>query len=438
MFSEKTRFKTAGRKRLDAVLASLVAATGLSVMTGCGERTSAANLNEVAIEVAPAATPGASAVYDGAGSVTARHVYTLSFEIPGRVASVNFDVGDRVTKGSVLAQLDQSNYAAQAAAADAQAMGARATALKAERGARTQERASADAAVAAAQGQLDRAIAAASLATANAARARALFATGAISAQQADAAIAAQGDAAGAVDAARAQLAAARDQASLVAAGAREEDQMAARAQADAAEAGAQLASITLAKTILAAPADAIVEKRDIEVGDQAQPGAPAFVLEDASTPDVTLSVPERYAPQLHVGDPAVVTLGLRTTRATIYLIEPAADPASRTLMVRVRSQRLAMPLGAVVDVALGVAKSSGAEVPLGAVISDLSNDHKQVEIYDAVRHTVTLKPVRIIAALGDRVVIQGVTAGDPVVVAGQYEAKPGSPVHVVDGATTP
>jgi RND family efflux transporter MFP subunit len=265
---------------------------------------------------------------------------------------------------------------------------------------------------------------------------RQLFAQGAVSAQQADAAAAAQRDGDAAVDAARAQLAAATQQASLVDAGPRSEDRAAAQAQWQAAAATAQLARVTLAKTELVAPANAIVQRRDIEPGDLAQPGSEAFVLEDSGIPDVVVSVPERYAGQIHIGDHATITYRGSTYRAAIYRVEPAADAVTRTLEVRVRGARLPLPLGGIVEVALGEASSRGASIPLGALIVDASTGRRVVEIYDASHHTVAMRDVRLISTQGDAAIVAGLQAGEPIVVAGEYEAKPGVAVHVVGEGT--
>lgn len=381
MFSRKTVI-TNMRISINLLLMAACAA----VVSGCAARASSPTPQGLGIAVAHPQKPPAIAIYDGPGSVSPAHTYQLSFEIPGRIARVNYDVGDRIAAGAILATLDASDYAAQADAAGAQAQFA----------------------PIAAKAQLDRAQAAATLAHANYLRAQNLYATGAISAQARDAAVAAQRDALAQVDAARAQL-----------------------TQSGAAIATAQYAQITLGKTVLRSPADALVQKRNIEPGDTASPGATAFTLISAGTPDVLVAVPERVRAQIPVGTAAIVLVDGRHYSGSVSRAEPAADELSRTAQLRVRVPGFAVPVGSVVDVQLGVTRAQGLSVPLGAVMTDASG-RTSVELFDSSTNTVAARPVRVIANAGDRVICSGVAASDSVVTQGQYEARPGDRVHVV------
>jgi HlyD family secretion protein len=262
------------------------------------------------VTVATAVAPQSQPIFQGPGSVVAAHTYRVGFEIAGRVTDVRYDIGDRVAAGAILATIDAADYAAQYQAASARAASARAAAAKAAHGARTQERLAALDAVAAAQGQLDRAEAAAGLAAANRLRYDELFRDGDVSAEQHDATAAAGSDAAAQVAAAHVQLAQARAQNSLVASGSRSEDLAAADADARAAGAAAQLAAVTLNKTAIAAPADAYVQTRAIEPGSEAQPGGVAFTLTDAREPETLVAVPESKLPLIAPGTRAIVTVG--------------------------------------------------------------------------------------------------------------------------------
>jgi len=356
-------------------------------VSACAARAGQPQSQGLGIAIERPQTPQAIAVYEGPGSVSPAHTYQLGFEIPGRIARVNFDVGDRVAAGAVLAALDASDYGAQADAADAQASFA----------------------PSAAKAQLDRAQAAAALAHANYVRAENLYSSGAISAQARDSAVAAERDAQAQVNAARAQL-----------------------TQSGGAVASARYAHITLGKTELRSPADAIVQKRTIEPGDTASAGAIAFTLISAATPDVLVSVPERVRSRIPVGTTAVVIAGTRRYAGVVSRAEPAADELSRTAQVRVRAPGLGIPVGSVVDVQLGVTRVNGESLPLGSVMTDAAG-RTSVELYDATAHTVITRPVHVVASAGDRVIVDGVAPADFVVIQGQYEAKPGDRVHVVE-----
>ncbi|HTJ25679.1 MAG TPA: efflux RND transporter periplasmic adaptor subunit [Candidatus Limnocylindria bacterium] len=410
----------------------LLAASALTA-SGCAAR--AATVTKPAatpVTLATALAPADDARYSGPGSVVPAHVYRLAFEIAGRVVAVNADVGDRVAAGTVLAALDASDYAAQARSAQARAGEADAGARKAREGARTQELAAADDAVAAASAQLARAESALGLAHANALRYDALYASGDVAAAQHDQTDAAAHDAVAAVDAARAQLAQAQEQRALLRAGTRAADLAASEAQAQAARASAELAQVTLGKTRLLAPADAYVQQRALEPGSDAQPGALAFVLVDARTPDVVVAVPESRLDGIAVGTAAEVRVDSRRYRGTVARIEPDADPATRTSQVRVRVPGLRARSGTVVDVALGEHRDPArASVPLAAIVTG-ANGASSVLVFDAKRSVAQRRAVRVLGGDDDRALVAGIAPGTHVVRAGASLVAPGAPLTVV------
>jgi len=79
-----------------------------------------------ATAVSPASGPGAGAVLQATGYVTARRQATVSAQITGTLTAVLIEEGDRVKKGQVLARLDDSAYKAALDAAKAQAAAAHA------------------------------------------------------------------------------------------------------------------------------------------------------------------------------------------------------------------------------------------------------------------------------------------------------------------------
>lgn len=376
---------------------------------------------EIAIAVERAQAANTAAAYEGPATVEPVHTYRLAFEVPGRIVTVNADVGDRVQTGETLATLDASSYRAQYDAANAQAVEAAAQAARTQTGSRPQEIAAAQAAVARAQ-------AAADLASANERRYAPLFAQGVISAQQHDQTLQTQRDAQAALDAARAQEA-------LVAQGPRSEDRTAADAAAQAARAQAQLASITLTKTALVAPADAYVQSRTIEAGSQAEPGAVSFILTDARAPQFYVNVPERIAASLQTGQSAVLIADGVRHCARIVRIEPMADPVTRTRQVRLEAGAFSSAPGSVVRAQVGSVDGASAAVALGAVMQR-SNAHVVMLYHDATQ-SVSMRAVTISATDGDRALVRGIQPGDMIVVAGQYQVSDGQRVRVVskDGA---
>lgn len=414
--------------------ASLMALT-LAALSACARPSAAAPQPVIPVTVATAVALETRPLYEGPGSIVAAHTYRLGFEIAGRVASVRYDVGDRVAAGAILATIDPADYAAQYRAASARAASAHADAAKAAHGARTQERLAALDGVAGAQGQLGRAEAAARLAAANRRRYDELFGDGDVSGEQHDVTVAADSDAVAQVAAARAQLAQARAQNSLVAGGPRSEDLAAAVADAGAADAAAELAAVTLRKTAITAPADAYVQMRAIEPGSESQPGSVAFTLTDAREPETLVAVPESKLPLIAPGTRAIVTVGGNRYTGTVIRMEPAADVVTRTAQVRIRVPGLRARPGAVVDVALGGVRPRGdAAVPLASIVT-APDGSQSVAVFDAAHATTARRSVRVFETDGERALVGGIAPGTRVVSAGAHLVRPGAAVRVVSGS---
>jgi RND family efflux transporter MFP subunit len=81
---------------------------------------------QTATAVSPASDPGAGAVLQATGYVTARRQATVSAQITGTLTAVLIEEGDHVKQGQVLARLDDSAYKAALDAAKAQAAAAHA------------------------------------------------------------------------------------------------------------------------------------------------------------------------------------------------------------------------------------------------------------------------------------------------------------------------
>src|SRR5690242_8977175 len=65
--------------------------------------------------IAPASDPGATAILQATGYVTARREATVSAQITGTLTDVLIEDGEHVKEGQVLAHLEDSQYQAQVA-----------------------------------------------------------------------------------------------------------------------------------------------------------------------------------------------------------------------------------------------------------------------------------------------------------------------------------
>jgi membrane fusion protein YbhG len=264
------------------------------------------------------------------GDVDVREV-DLAFKVGGRIAKLDVDEGDRVTRGEVLASLDQVYFTDDIRLQQARVAAAAANLLKLEHGSRPQEIEQAHAELAARQANL-----------ANAeitfARQNHLLEARVTSQQSYD-------NAKMALNSAAAQVASAKAAYDLVVAGPRTEDIAAAEAQRDAE--AAQLVEMRrrLADADLVAPNAGIVLTRAREAGAIVQPGETVFTLTLDSPVWVRAYVDERDLGRVRPGMKAVIhtdTIGGHPYHGTIGFISPLAEftpksvetPALRTDLV--------------------------------------------------------------------------------------------------------
>ena len=109
----------------------LYAALAFLVLGGCGAGWYFWPDNRITVRVVTASAEGSGGAsgsgLDASGYVVARRMATLSTKILGKVTEVNFEEGQKVKTGDIVARLDDSNYAAALHQAEAQAVQAKAT-----------------------------------------------------------------------------------------------------------------------------------------------------------------------------------------------------------------------------------------------------------------------------------------------------------------------
>lgn len=209
------------------------------------------------------------------------------------------------------------------------------------------------------------------------------------------------------------------------------------------AEAQVALAQAQLSRMQIVAPFDGVVGLRSVNVGDYVKDGADLVNIEDLSSVWVDFRLPERYLERLKAGQGIEVTLDAMPSRAfagRIEALDSQLDANGRSVLVRARllntSGNLRAGMYARARVVFEVRERAlvvpeEALVPLG----DKQYLFKVVEGADGVRVAKRLE-----ARIGHRVpgkveVLEGVAAGDVVVVAGQARLLRGDslPVQIVD-----
>jgi HlyD family secretion protein len=220
----------------------------------------------------------------------------VSAQLGGQLQRVTVEEGDRVSAGQVLAVLENDDYRARVASAEAEWRLKEAEARKVVNGARDQERAEAAASLREAQAVLENA-------KADHERRRGLYAEQVISREEMDRADQQ-------LRVADARVEALRQHHSLIDADAREED--AARAASEVALAKAKLdeARAMCEKTFIRAPIGGVVLRRHRRAGESVstQFDSPIVTIADRSTVRVRVDVDEADIGRVAVGQAAYVT----------------------------------------------------------------------------------------------------------------------------------
>jgi len=288
-------------------------------LTGCGEqkepRRSEPPLPPITgVRVEIAGPRSVQVIREAVGTVRSRTTVVLSSKVVGTVKAVLAREGDRVEPNRPLIQIDDRELRAGVERAEATlreasfALKEREAALRA-----------AGEVKAAAQAQLD-------LASATLGRYRILFERRSVAPQEFDEVSARHRTA----------------QADLNRAEGAREAALAGKAQAEARIAQAQ-AEVTAAKTRLgeasiASSIAGMVTSKTVEPGNLASPGVPLLTIEDARHYRLETILPESEAGKVRLGQRVPVqidALGGRHIEGSVAEIGPAADPSTRTVLVK-------------------------------------------------------------------------------------------------------
>jgi len=280
----------------------------------------------------------------------------LGSELSGKLKSVNVEEGDSIRRGQVVAVLENDDYRAQVASAQAEVGAKEAGLRKVQNGARRQERSAAWSSVRAAQAVMDNA-------RSEMDRRQKLFAAGVISREESERSTREY-------DVARAKYQEAVERHSLVDSAAREEDQSLAEADLRLARARLDEARARYAKTFVKSPIEGTVLRKQHRNGESVSNSSNVadsiLTIGDKKVLRVRMEVDETEVGKVRVGQKAyvvadafgrqkfwgrVVRVGEQLGRKNVRTDEPAERVDTKVLETLIELENGApLPMGLRVD----------------------------------------------------------------------------------------
>lgn len=199
-------------------------------------------------------------------------------------------------------------------------------------------------------------------------------------------------------------------------------------------KAQADVVRAQISRTEIRAPFSGVIGLRNVSPGGYLSPATSIATLVNIDPAKVTFSVPERYLPIINKG--SKVTFTVESSRenfnATVYAIEPALDANSRTITVRAKAPnpKNLLTAGAFAKINLTLDQiPKTIMVPTECVIPDL----KSSKVYIYKNGIAVAKDVKTDLRTDTKIqIIDGLKAGDSVVISGLIQIRPKSPLKIL------
>jgi membrane fusion protein, multidrug efflux system len=211
-----------------------------------------------------------------------------------------------------------------------------------------------------------------------------------------------------------------------------------AKAQYEQARAQANVQGNQTRYATLTADASGVITGVDAEPGAVVAAGAAVVRLAHDGPRDVVFNVPEDRVVELRAlaGKAGVVKVHVWNDdtlplAAVVREVAAAADPATRTFVVKADIGRANVRLGQTANVKIEMTRVAGQiKLPLAAVFE--VKGAPAVWVVDRASMTVKQQPVRVAGAEGNDVVLAaGLAPGETVVIAGVHVLSPGQKVRL-------
>jgi multidrug efflux pump subunit AcrA (membrane-fusion protein) len=187
--------------------------------------------------------------------------------------------------------------------------------------------------------------------------------------------------------------------------------------------------------TQLRAPMDGVVVQRLAEPGSLAVPGMPLLIEEDVGHYRLEVPVEESQINKVKVGESVplrIDALSLPEFEGTVTEIQPSADPASRTYLVKITLPiRAGLRSGMYGEAYLPAGTTSGIWLPKPSIVREGQLEGVYVIDKDNVAR---LRLLKLGQASADTVeILAGLDGGEMVIVEGTNRVQDGSKVEVTE-----
>jgi membrane fusion protein (multidrug efflux system) len=189
-----------------------------------------------------------------------------------------------------------------------------------------------------------------------------------------------------------------------------------------------------ISRTEIRAPFSGVIGLRNVSPGGYLSPATPIATLVNIDPAKLTFSVPERYLPIINKGSKVSFTIesSRESFNATVYAIEPELDANSRTITVRAKAPnpKNLLTAGSFAKINLTLDQiPKTIMVPTDCVIPDL----KSSKIYIYKNGIAVAQNVKTDLRTDTKIqVIDGLKAGDSIVVSGLIQIRPKSPLKIL------
>ena len=195
-----------------------------------------------------------------------------------------------------------------------------------------------------------------------------------------------------------------------------------------------------LARTVVRAPFDGVLEDRLVEIGAMVGPGSQVARILDVNPVKISAGVPERYATDVRPGAAVRVTFDAlegRTFEGRIGFVGASVNPRNRTFTVDFSVPNLGGVIKPEMIASVSLVRRTVDEalvLPQDAVVRLSDGQAVFVLTGDAGAEVVEARMVTVGMSQDNYVTItSGLAAGDRVVVVGQHQLASGDRVRVVE-----